>query len=333
MIVLLSGLVVGSAFVTVDQVVYSPGDVRGTADRVVVSGAPSYPIDGDIQFATVRVRQATLFDTILRKRVDDTLQFVPYDEVYPDDDKATVDAANVTAMADSKTVASIVALNHLGLKVTYRGDGVEITDVADGYPADGVLRAGDVIVRAGGRRIRFVDDLHAVLESRHPGDTLKLVVERGPNDDEGTGSRRRLTVGLAKSDQGYPIMGIAVDNHDFHVDLPVDIELDSGKVTGPSAGLAWTLAIVDEMTPEDLTRGDTVAATGTIDPSGAVGPIGGLPQKTAAVRRAGTELFLVPDAQPDDQLREARAVAGDEVELVQVGTLSEAIDAIEAAGE
>ena len=75
--------------------------------------------------------------------------------------------------------------------------------------------------------------------------------------------------------------------------------------------------------------GERVAATGTIGPEGAVGPIGGLPQKTAAVRRAGAELFLVPEGLPKEDLAQAKKIAGDEVDLVEVATLDDAIDQIE----
>ena len=124
-------------------------------------------------------------------------------------------------------------------------------------------------------------------------------------------------------------MVVQVAYHNLDVKLPMEINFDSGEVTGPSAGLAWTLAIVDELTPDDLTNGKRVAATGTIGPNGEVGPIGGLPQKTAAVRRSGAELFLIPKGLPADDLAQAKQLAGGEVDLVEVATLDEAVDAIE----
>lgn len=356
-VMLLGGAVAASAAVRVDEVLFSPGSVRSTADRVQISGATSYPIDGDVLFATVSVRQATLFDTLFRRPWDDTLRFTPIEEVYPDGDKEAVDAANESAMDDSKTVASVVALRHLGKEVTFTGDGVAIVDVSTDLPADGLLQSGDLLVGADGRRLQLTDDLHAALDDKEPGSEVTLSVIRGgakpkdgnhsadasatDDDDEGRGGdaggeepkpgteEESITVPLAAAEDGRAIMGVNVADYNLDVVLPMDITFDSGEVTGPSAGLAWTLAIIDELTPEDMTNGKRLAATGTIGPDGEVGAVGGLPQKTAAVRRSGAKLFLVPDGLPEGDLAEARELADGEVELVEVATLDEAVDAIE----
>jgi len=49
--------------------------------------------------------------------------------------------------------------------------------------------------------------------------------------------------------------------------FPFPIEISSGEVGGPSAGLMFSLGLYDTRTPEDLT-GRTIAGTGTIDPEG-----------------------------------------------------------------
>ena len=75
-----------------------------------------------------------------------------------------------------------------------------------------------------------------------------------------------------------------------------------------------------------------VAATGTIRPDGTVGPIGGLEYKVDAVRQAGLRVFLVPASQTPGELAEARQRAGDDVEIVPVNTLTEALDALGRPG-
>ena len=110
---------------------------------------------------------------------------------------------------------------------------------------------------------------------------------------------------------------------------PFDIEVDTRRIGGPSAGLALTLTMLDLLTEGELTGGAQVATTGTIDPLGNVGEIGGIEQKTHAVIRSGVTLFLVPEGNFDT----AVMVAGDEADwltIVSVGTLDEALAAIEA---
>ena len=115
------------------------------------------------------------------------------------------------------------------------------------------------------------------------------------------------------------------------VELPFDISIDTGSIGGPSAGLAFTLTVIDGLSDGELTGGKRVAVTGTIDLDGSVGAIGGLIQKASAVEQAGVELLLVPTRQGDEQIAAARAAAPD-LEIVAVATLDEAIDVLVAFG-
>jgi PDZ domain-containing secreted protein len=76
--------------------------------------------------------------------------------------------------------------------------------------------------------------------------------------------------------------------------LPFKVDIDVGDIGGPSDGLALTLGLLDLLTNGKLVGGHEVAATGTMDPEGDVGDVGGVAQKTVAVQRAGAQLFLVP---------------------------------------
>ena len=80
----------------------------------------------------------------------------------------------------------------------------------------------------------------------------------------------------------------------FPFDVTVNISPDIG---GPSAGLMFSLAIYDTLTPGSLTDGQIIAGTGEIAPNGRVGAIGGIQQKVVAARDSGAELFLVPGGQ------------------------------------
>ena len=108
----------------------------------------------------------------------------------------------------------------------------------------------------------------------------------------------------------------------------VEVAFDTAHVVGPSGGLAFTLALLDSLTPGELTGDMDVAVTGTIDADGAVGPIGGLRQKIAAALAAGVDLLLVPASQRDD----AVAYAHDSLPVVGVGSLSDALDALGRRG-
>ena len=106
--------------------------------------------------------------------------------------------------------------------------------------------------------------------------------------------------------------------------FPLEIAIESGEVGGPSAGLMWALGLYDLMTPGDLTRGRTIAGTGSIDLEGDVGPIGGVRDKVVAAREAGADILLVPE----DNLPELRGVSTDGLELISVSSFEEAVDAL-----
>lgn len=108
----------------------------------------------------------------------------------------------------------------------------------------------------------------------------------------------------------------------------IEVELKLADVGGPSAGLLFSLGIVDKLNGDgdggDLTGGRVVAGTGTIDADGKVGPVGGVPLKTQAARRDGATVFLVPKAECAD----ARAELPRGLRLIPVTTLEGAVDAL-----
>jgi Lon-like protease len=133
-----------------------------------------------------------------------------------------------------------------------------------------------------------------------------------------------VTLGARPDDPAVGFLGIRTATRDGAYDLPFPVAIDSGNVIGPSAGLAFTLAIIDLLTPGNLTGGLTVAVTGTIAPNGDVGRVGGVPQKAAAAIDAGATVYLVPV----DEADEARQRAGDAMDVYAVANLAEALDVL-----
>jgi len=126
--------------------------------------------------------------------------------------------------------------------------------------------------------------------------------------------------------RGY--LGVLLSTKDLSFDFPFDVELRSEQIGGPSAGLAFTLEVLDVLTPGELTGGKKVAATGTIELDGSVGEVGGVAQKTIAVRNAGASLFLVPRA----EYAEAKRFAGKKLDVQVVDTLQDALRVLSTVG-
>ncbi len=242
-------------------------------------------------------------------------------------------------MRTASQVAQYVALQKLGYKdatiqpgAVVVGDLVCLVTAKDGScttpaPAAKVLHVGDTITSVDGTPVGTVDDLVKVLAGKRPGETVQLVIDR-PGAGESTIS---VELSASPDDPGRTIVGIVpFDTATVH--LPFQVDIDTGQIGGPSAGLAFTLTLIDELSKGSLTGGHNVAVTGTIELDGSVGAIGALVQKASAVRQAGVDVFLVPKAQGAEEIERARKIGGPGVQIIPVGTLDDALAALQQLG-
>ncbi len=304
-----------------------PGSVRPAEQRIEVEGAPSYETRGEVLFTTVYLTQATPA-LMVRAWLDDAIEVRTEEEMYPDGDREGSRREARQRMDLSKLVATRVALEQVGIDAAYVADGARVLGVVEGGPSDGVISVDDVIVGVDGGEVALPDDIGDELSDRAPGDTVDVELER----PDGGQIRSEIVLGESADQAGRPILGVEVEPANPSLDTDVVIEVDSGDVSGPSAGLAWTLAIVDRLTPGSLTDGRRIAVTGEIRDDGSVGPIGGITQKVAAVKRAGIEVFIYPAETPRDEQEAMARVAGDDVTLWPVADIDAAIERLAPDG-
>ncbi|MGI8984830.1 MAG: YlbL family protein [Acidimicrobiales bacterium] len=289
----------------------APGSARAVNGVIEVEGHPTYPPRGKVFYTTVSTRERVNPYEAIAGWLDPAVEVLPETKVRGDIAPEDFRRMNVEAMADSKTVAQVLALRELGY--TNLGAGAEVVDVQADLPAGRVLRSGDVIVAIDGAPVTSSADAVTAIRARAPGETLRMGVERA-------GAPLDLTAVLA-DDGGKPLLGVRLSTK---IELPFEIKINSGRVIGPSAGLAYGLELLDLLTPGELTGGSSVAVTGELLSDGRVGPIGGVAQKAVTVRRAGIKVFLVPK----ENEKEARAYAGGGLEIRGVGTFEEALKAL-----
>ncbi|MFN0028041.1 MAG: PDZ domain-containing protein [Acidimicrobiales bacterium] len=342
----------GATVIHVPYYAISPGSIRTTGDLVELSGAaidpdpaadpdssqPDANTDGSargtISFATVSLDGPVNLLQALSAGLDGTIELAEEDLILQGQTPADNRAANQQLMAGSKDVALRVALTALGLA---EPTGAEIELVVAGSPTDAVLSPGDVVLAADDRPVTSALQLARVLGDVKAGQQVSLLVapvgsrpvdptqrDLATRDElDAAAVTRQVTVGQSPDQPERPYLGIGVRDS-LRITFEGELSIDSSGVGGPSAGLAFTLAVIERLSPGDLTGGERVAATGTIDAFGRVGPIGGIEQKAVAARRAGITVFLVPDSLDPAELARARKQAGS-VELVAVGTLTEAL--------
>ncbi len=313
----------GDSLVDSEAVAFLPGAAITTSDRIEADGIEVYESAGEILLLTVSIDSELTVADWIRSAVDDAVELRSRESVFGDRSNQEQRDFNRHLMSSAKDAATIVALERLGYDVA-AFTGVVFSETVSGGPADGLLDGADVILEIDGVGVTTVESLRAVLADLEPGATATITVENFETEE-----RRdvELTLG-AHPDSGGAYIGVSgVTERVERSPLPFEIDISSGNVGGPSAGLAFTLLVLDVLTPGELTGGKRVAVTGSIRLDGSVGDVGGVAQKSAAARDAGAEIIMVPAALVD----EARAGAG-EVPVVGVEDLDDALEALAARG-
>ena len=302
----------------------SPGPVYDTSDFVAVDGSENLS-EGEIFFLTVSLKEANVFE-YLAGLVDPEVEVAPRSNIRPEGvSQEQLRQHNLDLMEQAKLDAQYVALTQLGYDVTVLGTGAVVTEIVEDSAAEGVLEPGDVIVAIDGDPVEFTTDVVTVLGDKEIGESVVITWER--TNEQGVVAERQTTVVLGPhmQDLGRPMLGVLLTNAEPIIDVPVVVKIDSQNIGGPSAGLMFSLQIIDQLTEEDLTGGVRVAGTGTINRDGEVGAIGGIQQKVFGAIDAGATVILVPA----DNFADAVEVAGDGIEVVRVGTIEDALAFLE----
>lgn len=296
----------------------------GGKDVITITGTKTYPTSGTLSMVTVNeaggpygwVSLGAAMNTWLRP----ASALVPTRTLYPDNvDSSVAREEGSVAFTNSQNDAIAAAMDYLNIPVTHE---VTVNVVVKGSPADGVYKPGDQIIAVDGVKVSSTEEAIALIRKHKVGDEVTTTVIRdGEKMDLTTKTRE-----LSKDKPTTPSVGLQISDQ---VVPPFDITFSLSDVGGPSAGSMFALGIIDKLTPGYLNDGKNVAGTGTIDPQGNVGPIGGVVQKIAGAQRDGAKLFLLPKSNCPDLKRIPGGITA-----TPVSTLSQAVDAIKkwAAG-
>ncbi len=287
-----------------------------TVPVVEVTGVETDETGGHLNMTTVAVRDGlTLFDALGYWASGDT-GIVPRDQVYaPGKSRDEVIAENEEDFLSSEQAAELAAMRYLGELDTI------VTEVGEDSGAYGVLEDGDVLLAVDGAPVEGGSlGLLELLTGVEPGQTVQVTVRRDDREQD-----LEVIAGEPVGDRDGASLGVSIAEE---ITSPAEVSFNLAGIGGPSAGLMFTLALIDMLSPGELNAGLFVAGTGAIDEFGTVAPIGGIPYKMAAADEVGATVFLVPA----DNCTEAVRTAPDDLTLVRVDTVDDAIDSMAAIG-
>ena len=302
----MAAAIVVLALLPTDYLAISPRAAEPVSPHLTITGegVDAYEPTGQILYLTVSISSRTLRRVEwVQAKLDDDITLIHEDLYTGGKPRDVVREQGRAQIADSKLIAEIVAFQHLGIHYAETGTGAIVQQVNDKYPVKDVLQVGDVITAIDGRAIGIAEEIGDEVQPHAPGDVIQVTFERG---DQTATKPIRLSETENADGSTRTVLGVTPVTRDYELDLsPYQIAIDTGSVGGPSAGLAFTLTLIDELTPGELTGGQTVAVTGAINADGSVSQVGGVKQKTIAAQRKGAVAMIVPVAEE----AEARANA------------------------
>ncbi|MFJ6079559.1 PDZ domain-containing protein [Pseudarthrobacter sp. NPDC092419] len=316
------GIAVGT--VPVAYVVESPGPTYNTlgsvngAPVISVTGRQAYPANGNLDLTTVYVdggpNSPVSILGAFSAWLDPAKSVHPVELLYPTGTtKEEAEEQSSMAMASSQENAVASALNELDIPF---GQKLQAAEIPEGSASAGKILPGDVFASINGKPVTALSVIQQELAAG-AGAPATVVVDR---------DGKPVTVRITPQEvEGRHILGVMLK---YLFTFPLDVTISLEKVGGPSAGLMFSLGIIDTITPGDLTGGRHIAGTGTISPDGQVGPIGGIRQKMQGAREAGATLFLAPA----ENCGEVVDHVPDGLQVVRVETLAEARSAVERGG-
>ena len=334
---LVTGALITSSLVKINYWEVAPGSAEEVAsrfsfDKNALSQVTRYETSAPILFVTAYGSKLSDLDAlvgVLDPDVDVLNREEKFGTITPSEQRRL----GFQAMASAKQIAEYVALNRLGYDVSIAYGKLIIErlvceDAPRPLSACLQLNPGDTITAFDGIEIPTLSDLMPIIADYSPGDVVEVTITPHKTTDSVT---KKIELMVSPDDPDRTIIGVwPADTRT--VDLPFEVDIDTDSIGGPSAGLSFTLALLDELTAGELTGGVKVAATGTIDGDESIGAIGALRQKTVAVKASGATVFLVPSAQTPEELSAARRVAGSKLRIVPVANLTEALKVLEELG-
>ena len=283
----------------------------------------NYKFDGNLFQLTVRRDEANAL-VYAWSLINDSYDLYPREVILPDGvTPKELSEISIQNMRTSENIAIAVALKNVGYQISSKGDGVSVVGLLDDSPVKDKLKKGDLLISIDDKEITSATEFISTLRTYSIGETVSIGLIREVGEDVKQINIETTLIEHVEY-KGEPMVGFLATTVNERFDFPFEIDIKTGKVGGPSAGLMMALNVYNNLIPEDITNSMIIAGTGTIEIDGSVGPVGGIKQKVISAKRAGAELILVPVA----NYEEAIPFETDKTAIIAVDSFNEALSVI-----
>ncbi len=298
-LVVLCFLLVAGFFYPLPYYISKPGMAKELEPIISVENGNSS--EGSFMLTTIQMGKANIYTYMLAKWID-------YWSVYKEEEIKRTDETDeeysvrqLYLMEGSKANAVISAFREAELPYETHYEGVYVLSTLENMPAHEVLQAGDRITKVNGEQLTSSQQLMSYIKDQPEGSAIKLEIVRNSKTME-----KSVQTKMNPENNMLGIGIVLVD--DRSVETEPEVEIDSSKIGGPSAGLMFSLEIYNQLVDEDITKGYDIAGTGTIDEDGNVGAIGGIDQKVVAASESGASIFFAPNESGEENSNYAVAL-------------------------
>lgn len=328
---------IGINFYPLEKYVMKPGNAYDVEQFITVKNGDTDD-EGSFSLMTVSIGKATPVSYLIAK-LSKHQEIMEVEEVRQQgEDDEEYQVRQLKLMSDSQFNALYVAFTKANKPFTVSYKGVYVLNILDGGAADKILKPGDIVTEVDDEVIQRQNQLVDLLATKKKGDVVKIVIER----DEKLLAEEIKLKEIPGSD-GRIGLGITFGESKT-IKTDPSVKADTEKIGGPSAGLMFTLEILNQLLDEDLTKGYHIAGTGEMKENGEVGRIGGVDKKVVAAHRKDIEIFFVPDDEITDEMRkynpnirsnyevalETAKEIGTTMKIVPVKTIDDALEYLDA---
>ena len=272
-----------------------PGSAYNVEDYIDVEGGDEDD-EGTLNFMTVAMYKASPI-TYLVAQFSKYQELLTIDEVRQEGESdEAYNLRQLKLMSDSQFNALYVAFSRADLPFDVDFQGVYVLNVLDNAAAKGILELGDIVTEIDGEPVLRQAQVVEYIATKAKGDMITLTVNRDEEIIE-----KQVTLKEIPGADGRIGLGITFGESKTITTDP-EVEAHTEGIGGPSAGLMFTLQILNQLLPEDLTKGYNIAGTGEMHEDGTVGRIGGVEKKVVAAHRDGMDIFFAPDDELSEEL-------------------------------